>query len=188
MRILIKYFQFGGLMENLILHKKKVPIFSNEESLAQLLRGTYSWLFVPLIYSNLDDINVLFPKNFVEAFQEAITQMPPGIAHPRDFLSYRFDIRKKLKERGIHTRNDILSRRINVTYTERDAMAGIKIDQRDCYREDSFWHLTAYQQEHFLHGIETTGSGYYDFFKILCKCILQKCQGGEFIFTPRFPC
>jgi hypothetical protein len=123
---------------------------------------TQSWLYMPLIYNNLEDIRVRFPDGFVQIFNESIQQYNSSevgrssgglVAYGErinNFKDYNIAIKRRLNEEiRIRTRRDILNRTTDIY---EDMNCHIPGDQQERILEinSSFQYLLVFLVENII--------------------------------------
>jgi len=105
----------------------RVPIIIEIYRIPDRMIETQSWLYMPLIYNNLEDILVRFPDGFVQIFNESIQQYNSSEVgrdsgrleaygeRINNFEDYNRAIKRRLNEEfHIRTRQDILNRTTDI--------------------------------------------------------------------------
>jgi hypothetical protein len=127
------------------------------------LPGTQSWLYVPLIYSVLEDVVVEIPVGFDAIFLGSIAETKAFYTIELDFVSFA-EFQNKIRERlgtlGMGKQRTVIM---------------------DLGYEDSEWHLSAAKQEEVLY-INYT---YETFLSVLVNKLIANMAGANFKMNMR---
>ena len=147
---------------NLIRYQFTCGILTGEynQYIPDKLPETQSWLFMPLIYNNLENVTIRFPDGFIEIFNLCIQiynenyKIIYGSLDFNNFDDFNQIIRRKLNIFNLRSRNDIL-------------------DRRTKFYEDSHLHIPADQQTEILY----INEAYQTFIGLFTQIIISRLAG-----------
>jgi hypothetical protein len=139
----------------------KTQFGGNFTDVPVVLPATQSWLYMPLIYSNLDGVRTTFPDDFENQFNRAISQYNNfGFRLEfSNFDEFKVWIRNRLAHFQITNRSDITNGQ-----------------SRSNISENSQYHIRGKAQERILYKDDTHAG----FFSFLAQHICTNMQGSRF--------
>ena len=137
---------------------------------------TQSWLYMPLIYAGLEDIEVIFPEKFSELFINVIMQTKTDLYSIDPNINMKFEkfdgfiqiIKCRLEKKQIKSRSDILQK-----HAEHNIM------------EDGYFHIRGLYQELILYGEEDDTFVYEIFLDKLVNNTIGELPGQQIIIRSR---